>query len=145
MGIIFPIMQQDKQTTKVHVVYDGSAKSVESPLSMNDCLLTGPNLIPKLFNVLIRFRWNSIAVTADIEKALLMISINQSDRDMLRYLLLKDPTDINSEISHFKFTQLVFGLHPSPAILGSVITHHLRKCQGTVSQSRSVHFRLTLC
>ena len=62
----YAVIHQDKQTTKVRVVYDGSAKSVESPLSINDCLLTGPNLIPKLFNGLIRFRWNSIAVTADI-------------------------------------------------------------------------------
>lgn len=123
------VICQDKQTTEVCVVYDGSAKSVESPLSINDCLLTGPNLIPKLFNGLIRFRWNSIAVTADIEMAFLMISINQSDRDMLQFLWFKDSTDVNSEISYFKFTPLVFGLRPSPAILGSVITHHLRKYQ----------------
>ena len=61
--------------------------------------------------------------------AFLMISINQSDRDMLRFLWFKDSTDVNSEISYFKFTRLVFGLRPSPAILGSLITHHLRKYQ----------------
>ena len=77
-----PVVRQDKQTTKVRVVYDGSAKSVESPLSINDCLLTGPNLIPNLFNILIRFRWNIIAVTADIEKAFLMNAIHRDDRDM---------------------------------------------------------------
>ena len=84
-----PVVHQDKQTTKVRVVYDGSGKSVESPLSINDCLLTGPNLIPKLFNVLIRFHWNLIAVTADIEKAFLMIAIHRNDRDMLQFLWYK--------------------------------------------------------
>ena len=53
-----PVICQDKQTTKVRIVYDRSAKSVEtleSPLSMNEFLRTGPNLIPKLLNILIRF------------------------------------------------------------------------------------------
>ena len=63
-----PVIRQDKQTTKVRVVYDGSAKSADNPLSINDCLLIGPNLIPKLFDILIRFRWHRIAITADIER-----------------------------------------------------------------------------
>ena len=49
------IVHDDKQTTKVRVVYDGSARSVENPSSINNYLLTGPNLIPKLFDILISF------------------------------------------------------------------------------------------
>ena len=96
-------------------------------MSINDCLLTGPNLIPKLFDVVIRFCWNNIAITADIEKAFLMISINCSDRNLLRFLWLKEPGNVNSEVCHFRFNRLVFGLLPSPAVLGSVISHHLSK------------------
>ena len=84
------IVHHAKQTIKVHVVYDGSARSVERPLSINGCLLTGPNLIPKQFDVLIRFRWNNIARTADTEKAFLMIGINCSGRNLLCFLWLKD-------------------------------------------------------
>ena len=108
------VICQDKQTTKVCVVYDESAKAVESPLSITDCLLTSPNLIPKLFNVLIRFHWSLIAITADIEKAFLIILINQNDRDMLCFLWFKDSADVNNKINHFRFTWLVFGLRPSP-------------------------------
>ena len=121
------IIRQDKQTTKLRIVYDGSAKTKEDRVSLNDCLETGPNLIPNLFNVLIAFRWHLVAVTADIEKAFLMIEIKPSDRDMLRFLWLKDPNNIESHISELRFTRLVFGLRPSPAILGSVISHHLDK------------------
>ena len=78
-----PVVRSDRSTTKVRVVYDGSAKSSESNLSLNDCSQKGPNLIPKLFKVLVRFRSYPIAVTADIEKAFLMIEIEESDRDPL--------------------------------------------------------------
>ena len=73
------VIQQDKQTTKLRIVYDGSAKIKTDSISLNDCLETGPNLIPKLFDVLITFRWHLVAVTADIEKAFLMIGIRPSD------------------------------------------------------------------
>ena len=39
-----------------------------------------------LFDVLIRFRSKDIGITADIEKALLQIGINETDRDVLRFL-----------------------------------------------------------
>ena len=64
-----PVVRTGRSTTKVRVVYDGSAKSNESSLSLNDCLHKGPNLIPKLFDALIRFRNHPVALTGDIEKA----------------------------------------------------------------------------
>jgi len=78
-----PVIRQNRSTTKVRVVYDGSART---PLSLKDCLQKGPNLIPKLFNVLVRFRCHAITLTSDIEKAYLMIGINQTDQDCLRSL-----------------------------------------------------------
>ena len=44
-------------------------------MSLNDCLQTGPNLIPKLFDVVARFRSQLIVVAVDIEKAFQMIGI----------------------------------------------------------------------
>lgn len=119
-----PVIRSERSTTKVRVVYDGSARSKESCWALNDFLQKGPNLIPKLFDVLIRFRSHPIAVTADIEKAFLMIRIEECDRDMLRFLWFSDPFNVNSEIVHLRFTRLVFGFRPSPAILGEVIQQH---------------------
>jgi len=127
-----PVIRRERSTTKVRVVYDGSAKSKESGVSLNDCLQTGPNLIPKLFDVMVRFRGHLIAVTTDIEKAFLMVGVCESDRDMLHFLWLKDPHHANSEVLTLRFTRLVFGLRPPPAILGEVIGHHVskyHKCQ----------------
>ena len=98
------VVRKDKQTTKPRVVFDGSAKFDDEGLSINDCLNPGPNLIPKLLDVLVKFRYHPVALSADIEKAFLMISVNESDRDMLRFLWFEEPPNPNSGIIHLRFT-----------------------------------------
>ena len=119
------VVRSDHDTTKLRVVYDGSAKTLDREYSMNDCLETGPNFTPQLIDILLRFRWYNVGLTGDIKKAFLKMGITESDRDMLRFLWLKDPSNLNSETLQFRFTRLIFRLRPSPAILGSTIRHHL--------------------
>ena len=83
------VVRPDHSTTKLHIVYDSSAKSTKSDDSLNDCLQVGPKFIPKLFNILIKLRSPPIAIMSDIEKAFLMIGISSADRDVLRFLGLK--------------------------------------------------------
>ena len=111
------VVRSDRETTKLRIVYDGSAKPPTRSHSLTDCLETGPNCTPQLFDMLRKFRWQRVGVTADIEKAFLMIGIKEIDRDMLRFLWFKEPNDLNSELVHYRFARLVFGLRPSPAIL----------------------------
>ena len=56
-----------------------------------------------------------------------MVRISEQDRDSVRFLWLVDPLKPDSEIIHHRFTRLVFGLRPSPAILGAVIANHVQK------------------
>ena len=80
-----PVVKQNKSTTKVQIVYDGSASSPDN-LSLNGCLQVGPNLIPKMFNIMSRSRCHQVALVADTEKAFLMVGIAKENRDMLRFL-----------------------------------------------------------
>ena len=66
------VVRKDRETTKVRIVYDGSAKTSKDDNSLNDCLETGPNCIPHVFDMLANFRKNTVCLTADIEKAFLM-------------------------------------------------------------------------
>ena len=43
------VVRQDRETTKLRVVYDSSAREKDGSSSLNDCLLTGPNYVPMLF------------------------------------------------------------------------------------------------
>ena len=70
----------------MRVVFDGSAKSDKSTASINKCLLKGPNLVPHLFDIVVKFREYPIAVVADIKKAFHQIQMIPEDRRMLRFL-----------------------------------------------------------
>ena len=120
------MIRKSRETTKARIVYDGSAKSSTEERSLNECLETGTNHIPLIFSMLVNFRANPIGLTADIEKAFLMIGIKEEDRHMLRFLWFKDPTASSPEIIQLSFNRLVFGLRPSPSLLGETVRHYLR-------------------
>ena len=73
------VLRQDKETTKLRIVYDASAK--EDGFSLNDCLYTGPKFDQNILDILLRFRLYHTGLIADVEKAFLMISVKPQDRD----------------------------------------------------------------
>lgn len=100
------VIRDDKATTKLRVVFDASAHEDGCP-SLNDCLLTGPNLNPDLLTILVRFRLHPIEFMADITKAFLQISIAEEDRDALRFLWLTGPPDAeDSRACTLRMTQV---------------------------------------
>ena len=74
------VVRHDKQTSKVRIVYDASARS--GGPSLNDCLHVGPKFDQKIFDILLRFRTHKVALVADIEKAFLMVAMKNEDRDV---------------------------------------------------------------
>ena len=123
------VVRTDKDTTKLRIVLDASARAGPHHYSLNECLEKGPNLTPLIFDVLVKFRGNIIGITADIEKAFHQIIIAEKDRNMLRMLWFNDVHTATPKIVHYRFCHLVFGLTPSPAILRGVIQYHLSKYQ----------------
>ena len=120
------VVRRDKSTTKVRVVYDASAKSASGP-SLNDCLLKGPKFNQLIFDLLVRFRSHKIALTADLEKAFLMVSVDESDRDVLRFIWVDDTSKDPPDLRVFRFTRVVFGVSSSPFLLNATIRFHLEK------------------
>ena len=119
-----PVIRRDKQTTRVRVVYDASAKKSAGP-SLHDCLYSGPPLSETIADVLVRFRCHKTALVGDLEKAFLMISVAECDRDALRFLWFDDPFSEGPKIIVFRFARIAFGLSSSPLLLNATLKHHI--------------------
>jgi len=119
------VIRKDKQTTKLRIVYDASARD-KGP-SLNDCLFSGPKFDQNILDILLRFRMYKVALVADVEKAFLMISVCKNDRDVLRFLWVDDVTKPVPVIHEMRFTRVVFGVSASPFLLNATINHHLQK------------------
>ena len=76
------VINPEKTSTKVRVVYDASAKINKGQKSLNECLYPGPTMLKDLTGILLRFRLNKIAIVADIEKAFLQIGLLEDAKDM---------------------------------------------------------------
>ena len=120
------VIRQDKQTTKLRVVYNASAQG-DGP-SLNDCLYAGPKFCQNIMDIILRFRVHKVALAADIEKAFLMVSMVEKDmQGVLRFLWIDDIAKEESEIIALRFTRVVFGVSSSPFLLNATIRHHLKQ------------------
>ena len=120
-----PVVSEDKATTKLRIVYDASART--SGPSLNDCLYAGPKFNQGIMDILLRFRTYKTALAADIEKAFLMISVAQPDRDVLCFLWIDDIHKQLPSVVTLRFTRVVFGVSSSPFLLNATIKHHVDK------------------
>ncbi|XP_060601761.1 uncharacterized protein LOC132755002 [Ruditapes philippinarum] len=131
-GVITP----QKTTTKLRVVYDASAKTSKENNCLNDCLYRGPVMVHDLCGILLRFRKHPIAIVADIERAFLQIELQRDQRDVTRFLWLKDidnPMTNACNIQEFRFCRVPFGVVSSPFLLGATIEHHLDTFHNEIS------------
>ena len=119
------VIRRDKETTRLRIVYDASARGIGS--SLNDCLHTGPKFAQKILDLLLRFRAHRVALTADIEKAFLMVAVSEKDRDVLRFLWVDDITKEEPEPVTLRFARVVFGVSSSPFLLNATIRFHLER------------------
>ena len=108
------ISDENRQTTKHRVVFDGSSRCPgPDSKSLNSCILCGPKLQKDILAILIRFRSAPISMISDVSKMFLNCDVTGADKDFLRFLY-KDPTQKKPELKIYRFTTLVFGLTDSP-------------------------------
>ena len=118
-----PVVRESPKSTKVRVVYDASARAYGQAPSLNECLENGPPLQNQLWDILVRDRFNPITLAGDLKQAFLRVRINECDRDALRFhwIINKDA----KKIQMLRFTRAIFGLGPSPFLLGGTIAQHM--------------------
>ena len=127
------VIRKDKQTTRLRIVCDASARSNKGP-SLNQILHAGPSLLPLIDEIMLRFRTKQVALVGDLEKAFLMVAIEESHKDFLCFLWINCLEATTPEIVIKHFSCLVFGLSPSPFLLNATLRHHVKKYEDLDSQ-----------
>ena len=100
-----------------------NAASKFKGVSLNNTLLTGPDLLANFLEFILRFRKYPVGVLADIEVMFMQVAIRE-DQSALRFLWLE-----NGFIRQYHYIRLMFGVNCSPwcAIFA------LRRCAADLS------------
>jgi hypothetical protein len=118
--------------TKWRIVFDASAHETNAP-SLNDALEMGPNFLPEIFAILLRFRLHHSAIVGDITQAFLQLVLDEEDRDLTRFLWYRTTPDgkgghhTTDEVIAYRFTRLPFGLTCSPFLLSATLREHAER------------------
>ena len=119
----FGVVREDRQTTKVRVVYDAAAKYRGKCL--NDEMFAGPKLQLDILDILIAFRRGAIALVGDIKEMFCQVAMAESDQKYHR-ILWRD-LDETVDIKVYEAKRLIFGDRSSPFLAQLVIRVHAKK------------------
>lgn len=98
---------------QLRVVFDSSAEFEGQ--SLNKVLLSGPDLNNTLLGVLMRFRKEPVAFSADVQQMFYCFEVREDHRGYLRFLWYED-NDPSKGICDYRMMVHVFGNSPSPAV-----------------------------
>ena len=116
------VVRPTKETTKVRIVFDASARF--KGVSLNDVIHQGPKLQRELFNVLMRFRKHEVALASDVAEMYLRVGLNEQDKPFHRFLW-RNSTKQKPDI--YQFNTLVFGVNASPFLAQYVSQYNAKK------------------
>ena len=116
------VIKEGSDTTKIRVVYDGSAKS-DSGISLNDTLMVGPSIQQSLFDIVLRSRTHQIILSADIEKMYRIIKVHKDDCKFQRIIWRENTSQ---ELEVFELNTVTYGT-ASATYLATRVLHELAK------------------
>ncbi|XP_055617896.1 uncharacterized protein LOC129763133 [Toxorhynchites rutilus septentrionalis] len=104
-----PVIKETSSTTKLRVVFDGSAKC-STGFSLNDSLCVGPVIQDELITLVLRFRKHQIALVADIAKMYRQILVHPDDT---RFQRIYWRFSTQAPIQPYELQTVTYGLAPS--------------------------------
>ncbi|XP_058827202.1 uncharacterized protein LOC131687165 [Topomyia yanbarensis] len=104
-----PVIKHSSTTTKVRVVFDGSAKT-STGFSLNDALRVGPVVQDDLLSIVLRFRTFPVAVVADIAKMYRQVLVHSDDTPYQRIFWRFGDS---GPIQAYELLTVTYGLAPS--------------------------------
>ncbi|KAG1929509.1 hypothetical protein F2P79_022940 [Pimephales promelas] len=117
---------------KIRVVFDCSARFQNT--SLNEHLLTGPDLTNTLVGVLCRFRKGQVAIMCDVEHMFHQFHVAPKDRDYLRFIWWEDG-NMNAPPSVFRMKVHLFGAASSPGCANFGLKYLAMQGEGKFNQA----------
>jgi hypothetical protein len=115
----FAVVKEEKETTKVRIVYDAAA--VYGGTSLNEQMVAGPKLQRDIVDIMMRFREKPVALVGDIKEMFNQVVLAPGDRRYHR-LLWRD-LDSTRPMDTYEAVRLVFGDKSSPFLAQYVMRH----------------------
>ena len=119
----FPVIREDRTTTKIRLVFDAAAKY--QGRSLNDELYPGPSICSDLIEILLRFRRHPIALTGDVEEMFLQVRLAVGDRKYHRVLWRDGETERTPDI--YEAQRWIFGNAAAPFAAQYVMKENARR------------------
>ena len=118
---------KDSATTSARPVFNAT-EHLKGYDSLNSQLDPGPSLLRSLQELLLEIRCFPKLISGDIKRAFLQLGLQDTDRDLFRFLLPKDPDQPPSapNLIDMRFRRMPFGPTSSPFLLQAVIRFHLQ-------------------
>ncbi|RLU26233.1 hypothetical protein DMN91_000026 [Ooceraea biroi] len=117
------VVKEASSSTKLRVVFDASVKN-NKDVSLNDALLVVPVLHDNLTEIVVRFRFFKIALTADLQKMYRQISVHIDDR-IYQHILWRFSTE--EPIKEYCLNTVIFGAACSPFLAVSCVRRLAKK------------------
>ena len=127
------VWKPSSTTTKCRGVFNASAKTTNGR-SLNECLRVGPKQQPALFEILIQFRLNRIALSGDITKMYRQIELNEKDRNFQQMFWRSSQ---KQPIKKYRMTRVIYGV-------SSTSYHAIRALSDTAKDAPSIHCKNSL-
>lgn len=104
------VLREESTTTKLRVVFDGSAQT-SSGTSLNEQLLIGPSLQHDIRDIFLRWRKHNICLVADIQRMYRQILVREDDVDYQRIVWRSKPED---PIQDYRLLTVTYGTSCAP-------------------------------
>ncbi|XP_055614816.1 uncharacterized protein LOC129761133 [Toxorhynchites rutilus septentrionalis] len=127
------VLKQSSTTTKVRVVFDGSAQT-DSGYSLNQSLLKGPTIQDELLYLLLRFRKHEVALIGDLEKMYRQVKVDDNDAKLQRIFwrfTCEEP------MKEYELLTVTYGLTPS-SFLATRVLRQLAEDEGDKSTEAKI-------
>ena len=119
--------------TKVRVVFDAAARCKGT--SLNDALITGPDLLQNLVGVLIRFRRERVALVADVEQMFHQVRVRVEDQPALSFLWRHMDSDRPPDV--YQMMVVIFGARCSPTLANYALRRTAEDHEEDTDESRA--------